>query len=120
LSRFDIAAPFLWAGSLLLGAGIGGWFAHSEHFNEAINLCLVAGGLLLAGGVALRRDRIISIRQLYADLEQRLCLYEHDPRAQAIRQSQRQREQAEEDARTMPAYAARAWHFLTGRRRNAT
>lgn len=83
LARWDRAAPLLALGTLLLGAGLGGWVAKEKLIGDA-RLAVVAGVALLAGGLLLRDQKRHDIRSLYQDVQRRLCVYDDDPRVQAI------------------------------------
>jgi hypothetical protein len=111
LSRWDRAAPLLWAGTLLLGAATGAWAAPGTKFTDlGVLLCGGVGIALLVGGVLLRDERIRSTRDLHASFERKLSLYDDDPRVQAIKARFKDMEiQARE--RTV---AARIGHFIGG------
>ncbi len=85
LTRWDWAAPILGAGTLALGAAAGAWAAGANPGGTGIVICLVAGAILLACGLVLKDERSKDVREVYEEFDRRLCLYDDEPRAKAIR-----------------------------------
>lgn len=83
-TRWDWAGPFLGGGSLALGAGIGGLVANAG-WTAAVIACIAAGAVSVVCGVVLKDQRSKEVRQGYEEFDRRLCLYDENPRAQAVR-----------------------------------
>lgn len=98
LARWDRAAPLLGLGTLLAGAGLGGFVA-DEGLNGDARLSLFVGLAFLVGGLLLRDERRREIRHLHEDMAKRLCLYDEDPTVKAI-QASYQRQEADAFAQT--------------------
>lgn len=118
LARWDRAAPLLALGTLLLGAGVGGWVAKEKLVGDTL-LAVVAGAALLVGGLALRDQKRQDIRSLYQDIQGRLCVYDEDPRVQAIqaKYAQREREAFEKSWRGLLVRGVRMCFGYMQRRR---
>jgi hypothetical protein len=115
LARWDRAAPLLALALLFFGAAVGAWVADEKLGRNAI-LCFVAGAALLIGGVLLRDERRRSIGYLHEDMAKRLCLYDEDPRVQAIQERYRKIEQEAFD-KTLRGIAVRAVRKYLAHRR---
>jgi hypothetical protein len=85
LTRWDWAAPFLAAGTMALGAAGGAIAAGASAGSKGVIPFWVAGAILLACGVVLKDRQSKDIRKGYEEFDRRLCLYDEEPRAQAIR-----------------------------------
>jgi len=114
LTRWDWAAPFLSAGTLSLGAGIGAVAAGAALRSLGVVVCSVAGVILLVCGLVLKDERSKDIRAGYEEFDRRLCLYDDEPRAKAIRARLNERAAKQAAEHTLGGKAKRLKKRLIG------
>jgi hypothetical protein len=118
LALWDRAAPLLAFGTLLSGAGVGGWVAKEKLSGDAL-LAVVLGAALLVGGLLLRDQKRQDIRALHQDIQRRLCVYDEDPRVKAIqaKYAQQDREAFDKTGRGLLVRSVRMYFGYRRRRR---
>jgi hypothetical protein len=103
LTRWDWSAPVLSASGLSLGAAVGALAAGAEIGSKGVLVCLVAGVILLVCGLMFKDERSKDMRSIYEEFDRRLCLYDDEPRAKAIRDRLDEQAKTQSAEHTLPA-----------------
>jgi hypothetical protein len=114
MTRWDWAAPFLAAGTMALGAAVGAVAAGANAGSKGVIPFWVAGAILLVCGVVLKDQRSKDVRKGYEEFDRRLCLYDDEPRAKAIRERLDARAVVQAAEHTLPAKLGRLRQRIFG------